>query len=164
MFLGVTHRAKRRLVPLLVAALVCAGCSVSNPFVIINESKAAIQVRYEASRYRDPNSGRDEPRRLDAPAIKSARDARSWDGNWQVLDAAAIRIDEAEQRYEVVLQPGYALRVASITNYSGHDKENLQFGIGRVEIVGDSGRVMVEGDQARKQFVDNDGVYELVYR
>ena len=163
MLLGLTQKTIRRLGSLLVTALVCAGCSVANPFVIIKESTAAIQVRYEASRYRDPNSGRDAPRRLDAPAIKTARDARSWDGNWQVVNAAAVRIDEVAQWCEVTLQPGYALRVASITNYFGHDKENLQFGIGCVEIVGDSGKLVLEGDQARKQFVDNDGVYELVY-
>jgi hypothetical protein len=161
---AVANNTIRRLGMLLLTALVSGGCSIANPFVVINQSSAPVQVRYEASRYQDPHSGRNEPRRLDAPAIKTARDARSWNGNWQGLDPAAVGIDPVEQRYEVTLQPGYALRVASITNYFGHDKENLQFGIGRVEIVGNSGKLVLEGDQARKQFVDNDGVYELVYR
>jgi hypothetical protein len=148
----------------MLVPLFCWSCSVSNPFVVINESASDVQVTYVKKPFGEQPAAGMDYFALDAPALQTVSGIRDWSRDWQPLDRERAGYDDATGTFKLTLKPEYGVRVADVTNYFGHDQDDLQVRIGELQLTGKNGTIRLEGEQVRKQFVERKRIYELVYR
>lgn len=119
-----------------------SSCSFTTDFVIINEWEGPITIHYELKDSPGPFSP-------DAPGVVSAAEL-SDRSQWMPVP---FQVDQARRSVTVRLMPGRALRIATLSNYGGHDDPNDQkFEIRRITIVGPRGKVHLTDEQARRSF------------
>ena len=148
---------------LLTLALSCLSCSVTNNFVVVNGSRAVLEVTYHVKKPTDPRA----PTRLyeRAPETKP----RSQVGEqvaWQPLPSSRYKIDADNRRVVLTLNPDEALLLAQCRPANGAssgDCEPDTFEIDEIGLVGANGETTLRGEQARRGFVQNRNTYTLTY-
>jgi hypothetical protein len=151
-----------RLIPLTCVALLFSSCSYATDFVVVNESNQAIEVLYKLK----TEFGRLSS--LDAPVTTEASDLDSKGGkNWIKLASTQYHFDDLTRTVTVRLEAGRALRVTTMSNYSGHDNPHkaASYPIDYISLSGPSGSITFAGDQARVSFRYVSGnLYTLTYK
>lgn len=130
---------------LLASVLLLAACSYMTDFVIVNDSDAAVTVRYEV---------KDFPGPFHLPLAPGVIAASELSEDRQQWDPVLFEVDETSRSVTTHLMPGQALRIATLHHYSGHDDPNdaQNFQIRRITVSGTSGELDLTGDQARTTF------------
>jgi hypothetical protein len=147
---------------LLAPVLLLSACSFTTNFVVLNESARPVTVKYRIK------YSRSEPfQEAGEPAKIAEANLRDRDKQWQTLESGEYQLEREERTVTIELMPHEALRVFHLSNYSGHDEaDNVnRFGIDEISLSGASGEVGFQGDQARRQFVEESStLYVLSYR
>ena len=136
------------LVFILCAACVCAGCSFSSDFVILNNSDQPVQVTYTLA-----ESGSDVPSitGTGTPAVLDVDDLRGRD--WRPLSKDEYSFDPPTRTVTVSLPPNQALLIDGGGEWRSDSECPSGFDIERVQLIGIKGWKVVEGDNACKSFV-----------
>ncbi|HSD48133.1 MAG TPA: hypothetical protein VLB87_16015 [Pyrinomonadaceae bacterium] len=151
----------RRFVLLIVlgaSVISTAACSYVTDFVIVNESDAPVIVRYEAT----DGPGTFVP--SVTPAVVPAADLSEDGQQWTPIE---FQVDEASRAVITRLNPGQALRIATMNHYSGHNYPNdaYKYQIRRITVSGNRGELDLAGDQARTSFTEvARTLYTLTYK
>jgi hypothetical protein len=155
-------KRKFAAVLLLASALMSSGCSIICEFIVVNDSDAPLEVRYTHKPSAMPHEGR-----FQVPGVVGAGRVDDSGKEWRQVPPERYTIDYKTGHVWVKVLPGEALRVAEITNYSGHDRQSDDslFHIDSLSLDGARGSAKYQGRQAMTQFVDTDGgTYVIRYR
>lgn len=153
---------KRVLIfPTFALVLLLTACSYISSFVILNETEQPIEVRYKVK-----PSPLDPLQTVGLPAKTAKANIRNRDKEWQTLTPEQYKFDREARTLTIQVMPDEALQVERITNYRGHDNAYPDsFAIEEISIKGASGEVKLQGDQARRSFIEESGsTYTLTYR
>lgn len=150
------------LVALLLFGAGLSGCSYATDFVVVNDSGAPVEVRYQIKTY--PGSFSPPV----APASMSASELTSK-GNqqWTRLTASRFQLDEANRTVIVQLSPQEALLVTTMHHYAGHDDpgDAQEFPIQQISVSGLHGETKFAGEQSRRSFTEiSPALYTLTYK
>ena len=147
---------------LLALASLCAGCSYTTEFVVINESGNPIEVRYRLKDFPGPFAPRI------APATMTTGQLRAGDQLWSQLSAAQFRLEPDERRVVVRVMPNQSLRVERMHRAGMQVDETDEakvFSIEEMIILGANNEIKLQGEQVRKSFVpESKRVYALIFR
>ena len=146
------------LMALLGSLLLLGACSYATDFVIVNESDAAIIVRYEVNDFPGPFYPPTTPSVIAASEL--SEDGRQW-------TSTQFQIDEASRSVTAQLMPGRAFRVATMNHYSGHDDptDDYKYQIRRIVVSGAHGKLEFTDEQARTAFTRvARSLYTLTYK
>lgn len=156
---------QRTLVFLIVfITVLLTACTYGSHFVIVNESGGVVQVEYKP---------KDWPSEtplyfVGAPAKLAAAQLSASDKKWQELTPEQYQLDPGRRRIIVRLMPGEALRVAALGDYDYGDDEARrakQFPIEEITVIGQSGKLGLVGELARKAFtLESRGLYVVRYK
>lgn len=137
----------RRVILLaLVGSLIfLSACSYATDFVIVNESDAAIMIRYEVKDFPGPFYPPTAPAVMAASEL--SEDGRQW-------IPTQFQLDDASRSVTTQLMPGQALLVARMSHYSGHDDptDDHKYQIRRIVVSGARGDLEYTDEQARTAF------------
>jgi hypothetical protein len=149
---------------LILLALTQAACSYLTDFVVINESRRTIEVRYKVK------EGSSDPLWLTGtPAKRPVSQLRDRNNGWvqQELAASQYQIDKSSRTVMVSVLPGEALRVATVHDYrwsEDYDEEG-NYPIEEIRIVGAGGEMKFTGQHARTAFSEvSRTLYTLTYQ
>jgi hypothetical protein len=148
---------------LLTLALSCLSCSFTNNFVVVNGSRAVLEVSYHVKNPTDPRA----PTRLyeRAPETKP----RSQIGEqvaWQPLPSSRYKIDSDNRVVVLKLNPDEALLLTQCRPANGAssgDCEPESFHIDEITLVGTNGETKLRGEQAHRSFVRDRNTFTLTY-
>ncbi len=150
---------KRKLALLILAllAVLLPACSVSNDFVVVNESNQSIEVQYQLKlRYNETTP----PATPTPPPAKQDADEFLKSGQvWREVSAEQYQYDQGVGIVTVTVAPGEALRVGNVLNYS-----RTSLDLVTLSITGALGLVKLEGRQVPMQFGEESGRFVIRYR
>jgi hypothetical protein len=157
-------KAMKRVLIFLTFALVLSltACSYTSSFVVINGTEQPIEVRYKVK-----GSLSDPFQMVGEPAKTTEVNLRNSDKEWQPLSPEQYSLDREARTITVQVMPHEALRVGRITNYRGHGDSSpaTTFIIEEINLKGVSGDVRLQGNQARRGFIEESAnLYTLTYR
>ena len=154
---------KRVLIPLIFAfVLLLAACSYTSSFVVLNETGEPVEVSYKVV-----GSLSDPVQMAGVPEKTAGANLRNRDKEWQALGPGQYGVDRGARTITVRVMPHEALRVVRLTNYRGHGDTSAAapFIIEEITLRGAGGEVRLQGDQARRGFVEeSESLYTLTYR
>ena len=122
-----------------------AACSYLTDFVIVNESDGPVTIRYEIKDFPGSFYVPTDPKVV--PASQLSEDGQRW-------QPVQFAVDEASRSVTTQLLPGQALRIASMSHYSGHNDPNddHKYQIRAITVSGRRGELHFTGEQARTSF------------
>lgn len=150
------------IIPLLAFISLFTACSYGTAFVVVNDSKSPIEVRYRIKQ--SPNEPLVE---TDLPATIATSRLRDRNKQWQKLDAAQYQLDEGSRTVTARVMPDEALRVAIIWRYTDFEDsyQREHFPIEEITVVGAGGELKLMGEQARQTFVaESERLYTIIYK
>ena len=144
-------------------ALSCSSCSSTNSFIVVNASRAALEVSY---RVKPPNVPGASTRMAErAPETLPVSQLNS-EVAWQPLPASRYTIDADNRVVVLELNPDEAVlltRCRPANDGSSGDCQPDDFSIAEIELAGTNGEMKLSGEQAHKIFVRNKNTYTLTY-
>jgi len=150
------------LVALLLFAAGLSGCSYLTDFVVVNDSGAPVEVRYQIKNYPGTFSPPVAPASMSASELKSKGNQQ-----WTTITSSRFQLDEANRTVIVQLSPQEALLVTRMHNYAGHDNpaDAQEFPIQQISLSGVHGETKFVGEQARRSFTEiSSALYTLTYK
>lgn len=134
------------ILPLLLFASFCCGCSYSTDYVIVNSSGAPAQVTYTIA-----------PTTIDPfvatgaePAILPVSELKGRE--WRELSATEFVFDRANRTVTVLLPPNQGLLIKRGGTYSPTSPVVEKFVIEEIRIAGSNGEINFKGDAVKKAF------------
>jgi hypothetical protein len=149
---------------LIVAlALLCSSCSFINNFIVVNGSRAVLEVTYRMKPPNLPNATTSVSNRPPDTLPVSQLDT---DVPWQPLPSSRYKLEPHNNSVTLTLNPDEALLLTQCRPANGAstgDCEPDAFFIAEIGLRGANGEVKVTGEQAHKTFVRNKNTYTLTY-
>ena len=150
------------LVLLLAAISLLSACSYITDFIVINESREPMQVRYKVKKF----PGAFTP--PVAPAtIPMSQLSTKGNQQWSQLASGDYQLDQESRTVIVRVLPHQALRIATMHHYGGHqDSADAQdFPVEEITMSGEDGERRFTGPQARTTFSEvSRALYTLTYQ
>ena len=136
------------LIPLFCALCVCAGCSYSTDFVVVNSSSEPLHVTYTIA-----ESGIDPllTTGVGTPAILALTELSGRE--WRPLKPEEFSLDGATRTVSVLLPPNDGLLINRAGEWRSNSEEPSGLVIERIILSGVKGAVSVEGKDVFKRFV-----------
>jgi hypothetical protein len=154
------HRA---LVLIIAVALLCSSCSFSNSFIVVNRSRAVLEVTY---RMKPPNLAGATTSLSDRPPETLPVSQLDADVPWQPLPSSRYKLEPNNNVVILTLNPDEALLLTQCGPANGASTGDCKpdaFFIAEIGLRGANGEVKVTGEQAHKTFVRNKNTYTLTY-
>ena len=151
------------LVLLVAVALLCSSCSFINNFIVINGSRAVLEVTY---RMKPPNLPGATTSVSDRPPETREVSQLDADVPWQPLRSSRYKLEPHNNTVVLTLNPGEALLLTQCRPANGAstgDCERDAFFILELGLRGTNGEIKITGEQAHKAFVRNRNTYTLTY-
>jgi hypothetical protein len=146
-------------VAFFTSVLLMCACSYRNDFVVINRSKAFIEVQYRLKRYSPETAGKFVD--INPPAKFTLEEFHKSHHEWRDLSKEQYDFNKLTGTFTVSLAPDEVLLVDYAYNYRGDEDE---FDLSSIKIVGANGSVNLEGKQAQTRFKNESGTaYVLQY-
>jgi hypothetical protein len=147
----------------LALALATASCSFVNTFIVVNASRARLEIRYHVKVPTHPGA----PARLyeNAPVTKP-RSQLDDDREWKPLPSSRYQIDADNRIVVLTLEPDEALfltKCRPANRSTTGDCESEDFEIDEIRLRGANGEADLTGEQAHKIFVRDKNNYTLTY-
>lgn len=144
-------------------AFVCSSCSFINSFIVINKSRAVVEVTYRMKRPKLPGATTSLP---DQPPETLPMSQLDTQVPWQPLPSSRYRLDPNNNLVILTLNPDEALmltRCRPANKASTGECEPDAFSISDITIRGVNGEVSATGQQVHKIFVQHKNTYTLTY-
>jgi hypothetical protein len=147
----------------MAMALVLAGCSTREDFVVVNKSAQVVELRYKMKRCNGEISSDERDRH--PPAKLTREEFQKSDRVWINLSKADYNYDGGTCTYNVRVAPDEALLVDYAYNYRGPNSEGseLYFELEELSISGAKGEIVLRGRQAQTQFKLESDAYVIIY-
>jgi hypothetical protein len=145
------------------AAFLCSSCSFINSFIVINRSRAVVEVTY---RMKPPNLPGATTSLSDRPPETLPVSQLERQVAWQPLPSSRYRLEPQNNLVVLTLNPDEALILIQCRPANGAstgDCEPDAFFIAEISIRGANGEIRASGEQAHKSFVRNKNTYTLTY-
>jgi len=151
------------LVLVVAAALVCSSCSFSNLFIVVNSSRAILEVSY---RVKPPNLPGAPTRLSERPPQMLPVSQLGKQVPWESLPSSRYKIDADNRIIVLTLNPDEALfldQCRPAHEASTGDCEADAFSVAELRLLGANGEIRLTGEQAHKAFVQSKNTYTLTY-
>ena len=152
-----------RLALIVSTALLCSSCSFINNFVVINDSRAVLEVTY---RMKPPNLPGATTSLSSRPPETLAVSQLDAGVPWQPLPSSRYKLEPNNNTVVLTLNPDEALLLTQCRPANGAssgDCEPDAFLILEIVLRGTNGEIKITGEQAHKTFVRNKNTYTLTY-
>lgn len=143
-----------------ILLLLLSACSYRCDFVVINETDAPIEVRYQLKRWTPETPGKVVD--LHLPAKLTVGEFQKSGHQWQDLSNSQYSFDNLTGTFTVTVAPDEVLLVDFAYNYRDDDNK---FDLAAIHITGTKGSIDLQGHQAQTQFkIESNTQYVLRYR
>lgn len=154
------HRLLTRILVVVLASSLVAGCSWITDFVILNTSSGDLAITYVVNGKMCPDDNF-----ISIPATKTISELKKEQGAWRKLTLSQYTCDPKTMAVTTTLPPHSALRVARKGTYTGPENYgNVDFDVLRLELKGTEGAVSLTGLKVLKSFKrQSDVLYVFSY-
>lgn len=128
---------------------------------MINASDRNIEIRYKIKKPSDPRALSGVP--VVPPATKAVSQLQQ-EVPWTQLSTSVYSLNRENREVMVSLPPGQALLVEQLDSAVDESHQVTNFSIEEIHVVGASGEIHLQGEQARTSFVaQSKKLYSITY-